>query len=444
MKYSKRGLLRLSPRRHAAADARPASEDGPSPAGAAGSDQLPPFASEAGSAADPEVYANLHFRETQRPVGSLRNVSLILSQDRHWAGRLQWSEFEGTPLLDGRPVRDADLDTIEIWLADNYLPACARGTLWRAVNFVARKQPVHGPRDWLRSLVWDRQPRLDGLLATYFGAEDAPLHRKFSACWLIGACARVFTPGCQLDTMLVLIGEQGVGKSRACAALVPDRAWFGDTPFDIGKKDGFVNLRGKWFYELPELETLRRVGDEARKAFITSRVDRYRAPHGRVAEDHPRQVVFIATTNCTEFLTDPTGARRYWPVVVGTPSVDQLEGDRAQLFAEAVLRYDAGEPWHLDPESAALLHETHRSFQVQDPWEGLLSAWVAEQSEAFTVEDALRDALHLAPASCTARNRQRAGVALSRMGCTRTRPRVKDSGRPWRWLRPKPVPDPDA
>ncbi|MCB9694323.1 MAG: hypothetical protein H6736_21140 [Alphaproteobacteria bacterium] len=390
---------------------------------------------------DPDVLAGLDVTDKQKPIGSLRNMVHVLESDPRWLARLRWSRFEALVLLDGRALRDNDLSRIAIWLDEVYGVRGAADNLHRAVNVVAEEHAFHPVRDWLDGLSWDGTPRLDGLLATYFGAEDTPLHRKFSAGWLIGACARVFEPGCQLDTMLMLIGQQGVGKSRACAALVPDRSWFGDSTFDIGNKDAFIGLHGKWIYELAECESLKRASDDARKAFITSRTDRYRRPFGRLAEDHPRQVVFVATTNNTEVLTDPTGARRFWTVLVGEPDVDGLGRDRDQLFAEALTRYRAGEPWHLDAEHAALLVEVQRQFEVPEAWESALAPWVDRQDRPFTVEDALRDGLGLPFDRWDARRRQRVGKALARLGCTKTRPRAEGSRRVWCWERPD-RPDP--
>ena len=385
---------------------------------------------------DFDVLAGLDVTDKKKTIGSLRNMVHVLAHDPRWEGRIRWSLFEQIVVLDGKPLRDNDLSRIAIWLDEVYGVRGAADNLHRAVNCVAEEHAFHGPRDWLNALAWDGTPRLDGLLATYFGAEDTPLHRKFSAGWLIGACARLFEPGCQLDTMLMLIGGQGVGKSQACAALVPDRAWFGDTPFDIGNKDAFINLHGKWIYELAECEALKKASDDARKAFITSRHDRYRKPFGRLAEDHPRQVVFVATTNGTEILTDPTGARRFWTVLVGRPDVEGLRRDRDQLFAEALIRYRTGEPWHLDAEHAALLVEAQRQFEVPEAWEDVLAPWVERQEAPFTVEDALRDGLGLPFDRWDATRRQRVGKALARLGCTKTRPRSEGARRVWCWVRP--------
>ena len=329
-----------------------------------------------------------------------------------------------------------------IRLDDVYSLRGAADNMHRAVNFVAEDHSFHPVCDRLDAIPWDGTPRLDGLLTTYFRADDAPLHRKFSAGWLIGACARVFEPGCQLDTMLMLIGKQGAGKSRACAALVPTRSWFGDSTFDIGNKDAFINLHGKWIYELAECESLKKAGDEARKAFITSRIDRYRKPFGRLAEDHPRQVVFVATTNTVEVLTDPTGARRFWTVLVGDPDLGALERDRDQLWAEALVRYRAGEPWHLDAEYAALLVEAQREHEEPEAWEAALAPWVERQDAPFTVEDAMRDGLGLPLERWDSRRRQRVGKALARLGCTKTRPRADGVRRVWCWERADRVDQP--
>jgi putative DNA primase/helicase len=384
---------------------------------------------------DFDVLAGLDVTEKKKPIGSLRNMVHILAHDARWEGRVRWSAFEEMVVLDGHPLRDNDLSKIAIWMDDVYSVRGAADNVHRAVNLVAEDHAFHGPRDWLSSLTWDRESRLDRLLVTYFRAEDTPLHRKFGAGWLIGACARVFEPGCQLDTMLMLIGGQGVGKSRACAALVPDRAWFGDSTFDIANKDAFINLHGKWIYELAECESLKKASDDARKAFITSRVDRYRKPFGRLAEDHPRQVVFVATTNNVETLTDPTGARRFWTVLVGDPDVDALARDRDQLFAEALARYRAGEPWHLDREHATLLVEAQRQFEVPEAWESVIAPWVERQDSPFTVEDAMRDGLGLPLERWTPTNRQRVGKALARLSCTKTRPRSEGARRVWCWER---------
>lgn len=385
---------------------------------------------------DFDVQRALDKTEKGKPFGSLRNAVHVLSADGRWKGRIRWSKFEGVVVVDDAPLTDTDLTRVAIWLDEVYGLRPSTDTLHRAVNFVAAQHAFHRVCDWLDGCVWDGVPRLDGFLSVYLGAADTPLHRKFSSSFFIGACARVFEPGCQLDTMLLLIGKQGAGKSRLCATLPPVRAWSGESAFDIGNKDAFMCLEGKWFYELAESESLNRASDEAAKAFITTRVDRYRRPYARLPEDHPRQVVMMVTANEKELLHDPTGARRYWPVVVGEPDLAAIARDREQLFGEALVRYRAGETWWLDRAQEAQLVAAQRQFTVPEAWEEALRPWVATQGAPFTVEDAMREGLGIAVERWDKKKRQRTGLALSRLGCVRSRPVDENDERPRCWSRP--------
>ena len=385
---------------------------------------------------DFDVQRALDKTDKDKPMGTLRNVVHILQADPRWNGRIRWSKFEELVVLDGQPLCDTDLTSIAIWLDEVYGVRASTDNLHRAIDFVAAQHAFHLVRDWLTACPWDGEPRLDSLLAAYFGADDTPLHRKFSSSFLIAACARVFDPGCQVDTMLMLIGKQGVGKSRVCAALPPVRSWFGESGFDIGNKDGFMALHGKWFYELAECESLNRVSDAAAKAFITSRTDRYRKPYARLTQDHPRQTIFVATGNEAEVLRDPTGARRYWPVLVGEPDIAGIERDREQLFGEAVARFRSGETWWLNRAEEKLLVVAQRQFQVPEVWESILRPWVATQDAPFTVQDAMQHGIGIVPERWDTKKAQKAGRALSRLGCIKTRPVGVDKDRPWCWERP--------
>lgn len=239
---------------------------------------------------------------------------------------------------------------------------------------------IHPIRDYLEGLVWDGTPRLDSLLVDYLGAEDTPYTRAVTKKTFTAAAARVFEPGCKFDYVLVLAGPQGRGKSTLVAKMA--RGWYTDSLAGIGTKEAYEGLQGYWLVELGELAAMRKIEIETIKNFISKQVDSYRAAYGRRVEDHPRQCVFIGTTNSTAFLRDDTGNRRFWPVrLLEQAPAKTVWGDLTpsvidQLWAEAVALYREGEPLTLPPELAASAQEQQREFTEDDPRRGLVEIYL--------------------------------------------------------------------
>jgi predicted P-loop ATPase len=251
--------------------------------------------------------------------------------------------------------------------------------------------------------------------------------------WLVGAVARVFQLGCKLDTMVVLVGPQGVGKSSGCAALMPDGGWFSDSALDLRNKDAFLQLRGVWLYELAELRGMNGTSPEVIKAFLSSRCDRFRAPYARHTESRARQCFFVGTTNDRNFLRDQTGARRFWPVLVGRVDGVGLQQVRDQLWAEARVRYEAGARWWLSEGQEAELGALAADYAVMDPCEERILVWVREQGEPFTVRQVL-EMLGVPLERQDRRCSRRVGALLAQLGCEQGRPSgVGARPRVWWW-----------
>jgi predicted P-loop ATPase len=291
-----------------------------------------------------------------------------------------------------RPVRDEDVSQLQEWLQHQGLPRIGKDTVHQAVDQRALERAFHPVRDWLDGLEWDGKARLNGWLQIYLGATGlqhylAAIGRMF----LIAMVARIFLPGCKVDYVLVLEGDQGVEKSKGCAVLAGQ--WFSDALPDIHAKDARQHLRGKWLVEIAELAAFTRAESEALKAFITRDCERYRPPYGHKEVAEPRQCVFIGTTNRSVYIKDETGGRRFWPVAVDHVNVEALAHDRDQLFAEAVDRYRHGEQWWPDPAFERLnIKPEQDSRYDDDPWEGPIKEYV-ETLSRVRVTDIARLAL---------------------------------------------------
>ena len=225
---------------------------------------------------------------------------------------------------------------------------------------------------------WDKIPRVDTLLVDYLGAVDTPYVRAVTRKELCAAVTRVFHPGTKFDTLLVLIGDQGIGKSTLIARLAMD--WFSDslTLSDINDgKAGAEKLQGIWIMEIGEMAGMRKAEQEKLKAFFGRQDDKYRAAFGRRVQSHPRQSVMFGTTNAESgFLRDITGNRRYWPVTVlgtGTRKPWELtQDDVNQIWAEVLVLVAKGEPLTLPADLEEQAKAEQNSAMEKDEREGVV------------------------------------------------------------------------
>ncbi len=331
----------------------------------------------------------------------------------------------------GEALRDRDLDRIRHWFEAELRVQLSKQNVVDAVRIVADQHAFHPVRDYLASLAWDGRPRAERWLERYArvrprSEKEAALVRSVAKKWLVSAVARAMQPGCKVDTMLILEGKQGIGKSRALATLAGER-FFSDAAIDFGTKDACQTIQGVWILELAELDAILRRDPATVKAFLSRATDRFRVPYGRVPESVPRGVVFAGTVNHGSYLRDGTGNRRYWIVRCEAPlDVPGLAEARDALWAEAVHLYRSGESWHLgEADERSMADEADARLEA-DPWEESLAAWTgarAAQAEEspFTMDEVLEEALGLRTSSRNSQVTVRVSRLLSRLGYERRR-----------------------
>ena len=322
-----------------------------------------------------------------RPV--VANAITALRGAPEWQGVLWHNEFATTtvarkpppwiprsltPWID-TPWSDRDDALVADWLQHQEImvPMSIAG---QAIEVVSRDQTFHPVREYLDRLTWDGVPRLETWLLTYIGADDTPYNRAVGLRWMISAVARIYLPGCKADCALILEGPQGIRKSSALMALA--EPWFTDRLSDLGSKDAAMETRGVWIIEVAELDTMGRAEVSTIKAFMSRTQDRFRPPYGKRLVDLPRQCVFAGSVNPEGgYLKDPTGGRRFWPVVCGTIDIPALTRDKDQFWAEARHRFQAKEPWWLETQELDALAATEQAERYQgDAWEDPIQLYI--------------------------------------------------------------------
>lgn len=308
---------------------------------------------------------------------SLKNIILIIKSivgsDTFKKDDFSHIDMYGrqSPWTDKKPgdqINDIDITNIINWFAHQWGFEPTEQKINLAVQQIASENTFHPVKEYLDSLKWDKKSRVSGFLKNYFHADGSNVYlRAVSKKFLCAMVARIYKPGIKYDNVLILEGKQGVGKSTASRILGGE--WFTDTGIlNIGDKDSYLALQGKWLIELGELSSIRKTDLEKLKAYIAGQSDDLRPPYGRRSERFLRQSVFIGTTNADNYLNDPTGNRRFWPVKVSKCENELLKKDRDQLFAEAIHLFEAGEKLYLNEEENVIAEKEQKKRMVNEPW----------------------------------------------------------------------------
>jgi predicted P-loop ATPase len=374
----------------------------------------------------------------------LANAITVLSNAPPFAGIIKLDEFAARIMLLGAPPWDhsdkawvprpwSNTDDIRAaeWLQRQGI-AVNSNTAGQAVTAVAEKQRYHPVTEYLDRCEWDGRPRLASWVIKYLGAQNSAYHGQVGRCSLIAAVARIRCPGSKVDTMPILEGAQGLGKSTLLRVLF--EPWYSDEIADFGSKDAAMQLSGAWLIEISELDAMSRADAGRIKAFISRTTDRYRPPYGSRVIEQPRSCVFWGTTNSDGYLRDDTGGRRFWPVKVGRIDIDGLLAARDQLWAEAQQAYADGAKWWFqsqDVQTAAA--DEQRARYEGDPWDTMIGKYVAARS-FVTIPEILTEVINLPPGQWEQREQTRVARCLRSLGFERCQ-RRKGKDRTWGYKR---------
>ncbi len=332
--------------------------------------------------------ANRLQRKGKLPKPNRANLRTILSEDPRcenaWRLNTFNNQIECSRVFWGEtravgPMTDNDYFLVGCWLSRHYELDAGSVDIGQAVYSVAETRRFNPLVDYLNGVKWDGTPRIDTWLSRHLGVEENEYSKNVARKWLIAAVARVMDPGCQVDTVLILEGRQGLGKTSVMRALA-SHEYYCNTSLSLRDKDALLVLQDAWIVELAELESMRNI--ENVKAFLSQRVDLFRRPYARATERAPRHCVFAGTTNQTDYLRDDSGNRRFWPVLTTKQAdIPALVAERDQLWAEAVAAYKSREPWYPDAALAALAEVEVSDRMETLPADEQIVSWVEKYNQ---------------------------------------------------------------
>lgn len=374
-------------------------------------------------------------------MGTVANVRVVLEKHPRFEGRFWLDTFHQeifTTWNSDEPRRWADVDRIaitDVLQGEMGLFRFTPELVEQAVMVIVMKNQRDELRDWLKSLRWDGVSRLDAWLVNTAGVPQDEYHTAVARNFIISMVARGLEPGCKADTMPVFEGSQGKGKSTLLSVL--GGKFYAELTDSLDSKDFFVSIQGKWLVEIAELDAFRKTEVTRIKQALSTQVDRFRPPYGKHSIDAPRRTVFAGTTNESDYLRDATGARRFWPVLVGDVNLDWLRQNREQIFAEAVEQYQGRATWWEIPEQAHREHTEAR--REDDAWEAAIADYCVGRTEV-SIPDVLHIAVGVDLAKQGKAEQMRAGRALKSLGYERKT--VKRAGKAVkRWIKGEPEPD---
>lgn len=352
------------------------------------------------------------------------NIANTLTTHAEWNGVLQWDSFRDRVIAVDPPfpmeaekhkVTDMDLVNTKYWL-EAHGKKTSKEDVMDAMKVASRCTPFHPIIEYLESC---RAARVEGILTDLakqvFGT-PGEFEQLFLRKTLIAAVRRIYEPGCKVDTVLVLKGDQGAKKTTLVETLFGKEFVRSQMP-DLAGKDASIALKEFWAVELSELDKVLKSDSSTVKEFLTRVYDDYRPPHGINDVRFPRHTVFIGTTNEADFLKDATGSRRFWPIEVNMINIEYVEEHRDSIWGEALHLAESGEiHWFEDEKVLAPVHEV---FIAYDAWHEAIMGY-CKGKPSVSVQDIFVSAISNGGSDLTKFDRasqMRIADTLKRLGC---------------------------
>jgi putative DNA primase/helicase len=352
------------------------------------------------------------------------NLQAIFAHHPFWQGRFWWDVVANRAYLDERQPLDIHYVRNEVspWLgATMRMPIRHSTRVLEVMRSWAQRQPRDPIQEWLATLP-DRDDAdlkrnlLNTFLHKYGGAEDTPYTRFVSRVLIASLVQRAMVPGVQYRYVVVLEGEENVGKTRLLR-LLGDR-WHQEFPKSVEGKEAYMQLQGYWLVELGELDALKPAQESRIKMFISQQMDVWVPKYENDVLERPRRAILVGTTNEREYLKGEHGNTRYLPVWLDGPIQHAaLAAVRDRLFTQAK-HFLADHPddwWAIPEEVETEVLRQREARREPSVFEDALRPFLLGRKRC-TVAEAFEDALHIPQAQWNKRLEMEVTKAFKGLG----------------------------
>lgn len=328
---------------------------------------------------------------------------------------------------------DTDTTLLQERLESKGFKNVFREPIKNARDMVAQENQFDSAQVWLDGLEWDGTPRVDVFLSKYLKAEDCAYSTAVSRYIWTAMAARVIKPGFQVDMMPILVGGQGIHKSTAIRNMVPNHEFFCEISFTENENDLSRRMKGVLIAEVAELSGLKTRDAEMIKRWITKTHEHWVVKYQEFTVQYPRRLLLVGTTNERDFLSDPTGNRRFLPFDVGVVDTAAIKRDCEQLWAEGRELFLHQGFDYLTPENMA--KNEHKKYSFVDEWIDTVKDYLSKPDPMTGIPrnfeghylrgiEVLRDAIGIELKFQQRRDEQRMGRILRELGYVRKSIRI--------------------
>ena len=294
---------------------------------------------------------------------------------------------KNTFCFDYRPVTDRVLNSIALNAQKEGLQLWDRDV--RRFVFSDRIPDYAPIEDYLTRLpVWDGKDRIRPLAAR-IPCDNVRWEQLFYT-WFLSMVAHWQGRDKQHGNSLspLLVGGQGCGKSTFCFNLLPPdlNKYYTDSIDFSKKRDAELYLTRFGLINIDEFDQVSARHQGFLKHLLQKPVVNVRKPHATQVESVKRYASFIATSNHTDLLGDPSGSRRFICIEVTAPIQTNVTINYKQLYDQAMEAIYKGERYWLNDEDENILKQTNREFEQASPLEQLFHCYLNPVEEEMEGE----------------------------------------------------------